>query len=188
MIKVIFMKLMFLLIIFALSATAHSADWTPLFKHLQNPNYTYTDEAVLENLMKNLVIDHIDEESLPKNPLTYSAKSGNYPIRSPYQQDLLPARYKYNPNDDMVLEVTIPMQNATLYNMPLKSLGMWYGCFGCGFLGYTAEFAPMTDAQYRSLKSRIKFPVSTDEYDYGEPMASFVKDGKKVLLVWGGAN
>lgn len=189
MIKVIFMKLMFLLIIFALSATAHSADWTPLFKHLQNPNYTYTDEAVLENLMKNLTIDHIDEENLPKNPLSYSAKSGNYPIRSPYQQDLLPARYEYNTNNGALLEITIPMQNATLYGMPLESLGRWHGeCINCGHFGYTAKFAPMTDAQYRSLKSRIKFPVSTDEYDYGEPMASFVKDGKKVLLVWGGAN
>lgn len=184
------MKKMMLISALLLSANiAHSADWTPLFKHLQNSNYTYTDEAVLENLMKNLIIDYIDEENLPKNPLSYSAKSGNYPIRSPYQQDLLPARYQYNTSDGGILEVTVPMQNATLYGMPLKSLILSFGeCINCGNFGYAAEFAPMTDAQYRSLKSKIQFPVNTDvdAYEYGEPIASFVKHGKSVLLVWGG--
>lgn len=183
------MEKIMLMLAVLLTNTAHSADWTPLFKHLQSPNYTYTDEAVLENLMKNLIISHIDEENLPKNPLNYSAKSGNYPIRSPYQQDLLPARYKYNPSDGIILEIVIPMKNATLYGMPLKSLNLSFGeCINCGNFGYAAEFAPMTDAQYRSLKNRIKFPVNTDvdAYEYGEPAASFVKHNKSVFLVWGG--
>lgn len=181
------MKKIMLMLSVLLTNTAHSADSTPLFQHLQNPNYTYTDEAVLENLMKNLVIDHIDEENLRENPLSYSAKSGNYPIRSPYQQDLLPARYQYNTSDGAILEITIPMQNATLYGMSLKSLILSFGeCINCGNFGYAAEFAPMTDAQYLSLKNRIQFPISADEYDYGEPKATFIKDGKKVLLAWGG--
>lgn len=178
------MKKIMLMLAVLLTNTAHSADWTPLFQHLHNLDTAY-EGAALSNLMQNLTIGYIHEENLPENPLSYSAKSGNYPIRSPYQQDLLPAHYEYNTNKGTLLEITIPMQNATLYGMPLKSLGRWHGdCINCDYFGYTAEFAPMTDAQYLSLKNRIQFPVSTDDYDYGEPTASFVKDGEKVFLVW----
>lgn len=79
-----FLKKIILILAILLASTANSADWMLLFQHLHNLDTAY-EGAALSNLMQNLTIGYIHEENLPKNPLSYSAKSGNYPIRSPYQ-------------------------------------------------------------------------------------------------------
>lgn len=163
---------------------AHSADWTPAFKYLEQ-NKTGDDGVLLNTLTENIFVDNIHSGNYKKiNPLTKYAQKGNYPIQAPYRADLSPAKVYKDSKKDLPLKAVIPLNNATLYGYPLKSFTYEYYCFECGGVGFYATLAPMSDAKFQALKQRIRFDKEPDYVCEGAgSSASLERDKKGVYVV-----
>lgn len=179
-------KIITLALALTLTNIAHSADWTPVFKHLQH-QHAGDEGKVLNSIIDNIFVNEVhnqDERNIKINPLTKYAQKGNYPnVAQKYRADILPAKAYKNPDNEVVLRAVIPLKNATLYGLPLQSLTYEYYCFGCDGVGFYATFAPMSNTQYHSLKKRIRFvrqEIGCGEEGYA---AEFHKDSKAVHLV-----
>ncbi|WP_066802967.1 hypothetical protein [Moraxella oblonga] len=163
---------------------AHSADWTPVFEYLEQ-NKTGDDGALIGKLMDNIFVENLHSGNYKKiNPLTNYAQHGNYPITTPYKEDLLPAKAYKDSKQDLPLKAVIPLKNATLYGYPLKSLTYEYYCFECGGVGFYATLAPMNNAQFQALKQRVHFDKEPDYVCEGAGnSASLERDNKGVYVV-----
>lgn len=178
-------KIIALTLALTLTNIAHSADWTPAFAYLQNQHANH-DHHTLEIIMSNTFASNIHAGNYKKiKLLTKYAETGNYPKIAPtYRADILPAKVYKDPNRDTVLRAVIPLKNATLYGLPLKSLTYEYYCLECDGIGFYATFAPMTITQYRSLTQKIKFEQYNEEEDVcgNETSASFSGNHKALHL------
>ncbi len=164
---------------------AFAADWTPAFAYLEqgkkgdNGKVLY---AIMENMFKEGAanIYHPDFQQHSKDPLTTAAKSGKYTaVPTPYRHDMLPA--KVAKTEDVYLQATVPLKNATLYGQPLQSVTYYYSCTNCGHVGFYVNFKPMSDQAYRKLVKKVKFKtLGEDDCFAGEPVADFFKNGKNV--------
>lgn len=130
----------------SLSVAGHSADWTPVFQ-----SWEYGEDSHIIGLIER---DIRSDDGLG---MSWSARNGNYEsVPARYRADMLPARFSLN-NDAYI---TIPLKNATLYGLPIRSFTHYFVPDG-GFVGNIVTFHPMTNADYAKLK-RKKFTVAYD--------------------------
>lgn len=134
---------------------AQSADWTPVFAHLEQDKQG--DEGqLLEKVTSNIShisFDGTDEYAQPNGfTVADTAKAGNYSkVPAPYRQDMLPAKAQGD------YAVILPLKNATLYGLPIKSLT--YAVDGEeGFYGYNTyvNFGKLSSQQYNQLTKKVK--------------------------------
>lgn len=175
------MKLHKAIIVFSCSLSANAADWTSQFKHLENEQ-TIGNGKTLELIMDNIFIydKYTKNSQLKKEVLSINAKTGNFNIPQPYKSDILPAKFfKYG---ETGIAATIPLKNATLYGKKLKSFTYWESCGECSDLGFTADFGPMNESQFRQLKNKIQFPYIQNEVCGSGPSANLLREENKVHL------
>lgn len=170
-----------------LSSTAFAADWTPAFRYLEagkSGDGGAMLSAIMNNTFSKAIYDY-DDGKLPKQPLTKMAASGKFTaIKAPYRNDMLPAKSYYG-KDDLFLTAVYPLKNAKLYGYPLENLTYYWGCTGCGHVGFYATFKPMTNAQYNALIKSVKFKQETEGdgcWGIGEPLANFTRQGNVTQL------
>lgn len=166
---------------------AFAADWTPAFAYLEQGKKGdggKTLDAIMANVFKERVADiyHPKFKQHSKEPLTAAAKSGKYTaVPTPYRHDMLPA--KVVKTEDIYLQATVPLKNATLYGQPLQSITYDYGCANCGDVGFYATFKPMSNQAYQKLIKSVKFKtLDDDDCNAGEPAAGFYKEDKEAVL------
>ena len=163
-----------------LSGAVVAADWTPAFRYLE-AGKSGDNGAMLSAIMDNTFIKaDYNEGNLPRQPLTKMAASGKFTaIKTPYRNDILPAKSYYG-KDDLFLTAVYPLKNAKLYGHPLQNFTYYWGCTGCGDVGFYATFKPMTNAQYDKLVKSVKFKKETEDdacWPVGEPLADFTRKG-----------
>ena len=95
-----------------LSGAVVAADWTPAFRYLE-AGKSGDYGAMLSAIMDNTFIKaDYDEGNLPRQPLTKMAASGKFTaIKTPYRNDILPAKSYYG-KDDLFLTAVYPLKNA----------------------------------------------------------------------------
>lgn len=140
---------------------AHSANWTPIFSHLEVGG-AEGDAHVLEYLDGNLS-----------------------KIPAPYRQDIASVR---NYVKDGTKYKEISLKNATLYGLPIANYTIYNGIEN-GDMGSFVTFKPMTNEQYQQLK-RKKFvryiPEDEDLCDNGMAATINKGNGKVYLAMYGG--
>lgn len=167
--------------VLAFGGASYAAEWSPVFEHLQARKHS-DDGQILDAILGSFFKENISSRT--KEPLTADAKSGHYKkVPLPYRNDMLPAKAIKN-KDGIVLQGNIPLKNATLYGQPIKSLNYLMGCYECDDVGFNVTFAPMSDAQYQTLKQQVKFKTADSEgcMEEGTPVAEFDKEGRTVYL------
>lgn len=162
-------KLALLTVLCSLSVAVHSADWTPVFEG------------------NSSILGKIFEISYSKSGtgLSESALFGDYKaIPMPYRADMLPAEFKVETTEDndRVVELTIPLDNATLYGLPIRKISNGHIPDTDAAFTYVT-FHPMTNAQYQKLK-RQDFSIEQDEDDpCGGGAATVIKNDKGEVVL-----
>lgn len=168
------MKKSLCVLVLLVSPVVYGADWTPVFGHLQVGT---SDDGVIfqDKLLPSIFKEGISERT--KNPLTDHALTGKYStMPMPYRADMLPAKFVKN-KDDIALQATIPLKNATLFGHKITSLTYFYGCYDCDALGFYATFAPMSNQQYQALVKKVRFKTeSACGEEEQEPVAEFDRE------------
>lgn len=136
----------------------HSANWTPIFSHLEVGG-AKGDAHVLEYLNNNLS-----------------------KIPAPYRQDVASVR---NYVEDGTKYKEISLKNATLYGLPIANYTIYtysdenYGNVTSSFV----TFKPMTNEQYQQLKRKKFIRDVPEEEDCGNGVSAFInKENGKVYL------
>lgn len=163
-------KLALLTALCSLSMAVHSADWTPVFKGWESGKETH----ILDNIWEETIIR--SDETIG---ISVNGRSGNYEsVPARYSADMSPARLV----DDDVMTFTIPLKNATLYDLPIRSIS-YYVHPEIAVVGEYVTFYPMTNAQYQKLK-RKKFASTGDDDICGDRGAEITKnDTGEVILI-----
>lgn len=137
-----------------MSGQVYSADWTPLFAHLEQGKKG-DGGKMLDKITSQVAKEVFESHDKYAQPVAFaplaSAKKGDYrKVPMPYQQDLLPAKQM----DEFT--VVAPLKNATLYGYPIKSLTEQAD--GQYFSGtHYFNFGKLSDAQYNQLVKKHKF-------------------------------
>lgn len=116
---------------------AHSANWTPVFSHLEvggKKGHAHAFELLLTNISR---------------------------LPTPYRHDMLPER---NFVKNGVQYTEIPLKNATLYGLPIANYTIYEQDYD--ITGSFITFKPMSNQQYQQLK-RKKFKPRSEEDNGG---------------------
>lgn len=134
---------------------AHSADWTPVFAYLEH-NKNSDNGKLFDTITASMSQWVMQGEGDASYPVAYklldSAKRGNYPnVPQPYRQDMLPAKKLHD------YAVIVPLKNATLYGLPIKSLTDEVSG-GDNFWGsnFYVNFGKLSKTQHNNLVKKVK--------------------------------
>lgn len=141
--------------------TVHAADWTPVFKPLENGCHETSQ------LLEDVYADHSEWKEKSNGDsyktLLPNAKKGKYPKAPlPYRKDMLAAEI-HTDKETGYQHVYIPLKNATLYGYNITGFSS-YSRGATGVRGFLVYFKNKDTHTYNKLK-RIKFiDIHQDDY------------------------
>lgn len=152
----------------SLSVAGYSADWTPVFQ-----SWEYGEDSHIIELIQR----DISSSSNDGLGISWSARNGNYEsVPARYRADMLPARLTL---DEEGMTITIPLKNAILYGLPIRSISYYHIPETASASTYVT-FHSLTNAEYQNLK-RKKF-ANTGEEGCGGGAEVLKNDDGEVIL------
>ena len=144
------------------SAMVQAADWTPVFKPLEDG--CVGDSPVLSKITEQLIEWQPQKNGSSRPIVNKNAQQGKYRnIPQYYFQDMKPAIIKKMNLDDYpnhYTHVYVGLRNAQLYQLPIDGFAQYVNGEN-GVSGKVILFKPMTKQNYNRLKN-IKFKIEPD--------------------------
>ncbi|WP_111859313.1 hypothetical protein [Acinetobacter sp. CFCC 10889] len=145
------------------SAMVHAADWTPVFKPLEEG--CVGDSPVLSSITEQLITWQQQNDGSARPIVSKNAQQGKYRnVPQNYLRDMTPASIKkMNLGQDYpnyYTHIYVGLKNAQLYQLPIDGFAQYVDGEN-GVSGKIILFKPMTPQNYNRLK-KIKFKIEPD--------------------------